>query len=129
LENETKQKDLPRSSNETDVPPNGLNGQITVAFLDETRKHLQADEIQTRDRDPGSCVEHGFPKELNDHEELASPLEPLLDGFPRSAAAVAVAVVVAALDIVGYVAMSEDPVHEALLLRLGVPHWTHVLSC
>jgi hypothetical protein len=115
LENETKQKDLPRSSNETDVPPNGLNGQITVAFLDETRKHLQADEIQTRDRDPGSCVEHGFPKELNDHEELASPLEPLLDVFPRS--------------IVGYVAMSEDPVHEALLLRLGVPHWTHVLSC
>jgi hypothetical protein len=98
---ETKQKDLPRSSNETDVPPDGLNGPITVAFLDETCKQLQANEIQTRDRDVGSCVEHGRPKELDDHEELASPLEPLLDGFPRSTTAVAVAVAVAALDVVG----------------------------
>jgi hypothetical protein len=94
-ENETKQKDVPRLSNETDVPPDGLNGPITVALVDETRKQLQANKIQTRDRDVGSCVEHGRPKELDDHEELASPLGPLLDGFPRSTAAATVTVAVA----------------------------------
>jgi len=78
---------------------------------------LQANKIQTRDRDVGSCVEHCCPEELDNHEELASPLKPLLDGFSRSTAAVAVA----AVDVVGHVAMSEDQVDETFLLRLGIP--------
>ena len=56
------------------------------------------------------------PEEFDDHEELASPLKPLFDGFPRSTAAVAVAV----LDVVGHVAMSKDQVDETFLLRLGI---------
>jgi hypothetical protein len=79
----------------------------------QTRKQLQANEIKTRDRDVGSCVEHGRPKKLDDHEELASTLEPLLDGFPRRTTAIAISL--AALDVVGYVAMSKDQVHEVLM--------------
>jgi len=119
LKKETKKRDLPRarSSNETDVPPNGFNDLVAVAFVNQTRKQLQADKIQTRDRDVGSCVKHCCPKQLDNHEELASPLKPLLDGFPRSTAGFAVA----ALDVVGHVVMSEDQVNETFLLRLGIP--------
>jgi len=95
---ETKQRDLPRVSpslNETDVPPNGFSDPVVVAFVNQTRKQMQANKIQTRDRDVGSCVEHCRPEELDDHEELASPLKPLLDGFSRSTAAFPVA----ALDV------------------------------
>jgi hypothetical protein len=52
--NRNKKTYLPRSSNETDVPPDGLDGPIIVGFADETRKQLQADEIQTKDRDVGT---------------------------------------------------------------------------
>ena len=115
-----KQRDLPRaplSSNETDVPPHSFNDPVAGAFVNQTCKRLQANKIQTRDRDVGSCVEHCCPEELDNHEELASTLKPLLDGFPRRTAAVAVA----AVDVVGHVAMSEDQVDETFLLRLGIP--------